>query len=87
MTTANDNDTSSSDESPDWSIRLDQFLKTTGITGTGGQAKILIQSGQVKLNGEVEIRRRKQLKLGDEVELLGEIFKVEEDEAMDESLE
>lgn len=56
-------------------IRLDQFLQLCGVA-TGGQAKILIQSGQVLLNGEVETRRRKKLALGDEVVLDGEIYEV-----------
>ena len=58
-------------------IRLDDFLKYCGVVGTGGQAKILIQAGEVRVNGEVETRRRKQLKQGDRVELLGESFVVE----------
>ncbi|MEZ6048456.1 MAG: RNA-binding S4 domain-containing protein [Planctomycetaceae bacterium] len=42
------------------SIQLDQFLKLTGVAATGGQAKVLIQSGEVLLNNEVETRRRKK---------------------------
>lgn len=57
-------------------IRLDDFLKYCGVVGTGGQAKVLIQAGEVKVNGEVETRRRKQLDRGDVVELLGERFEV-----------
>lgn len=57
-------------------IRLDDFLKFCGVVGTGGQAKILIQSGEVLVNGIVETRRRKQLNRGDKVELLGEVFDV-----------
>ncbi len=49
-------------------IHLDQFLKTCGVA-TGGQAKVLIQSGEVLVNDEVETRRRKQLRVGDEVTL------------------
>jgi ribosome-associated protein len=60
-------------------IRLDDFLKTSGLTATGGQAKVLIQSGQVMVNGVVETRRRKQLSPGDVVEALGESFEVVED--------
>lgn len=59
-------------------IRLDDFLKFCGVVGTGGQAKVLIQAGEVKVNGEVETRRRKQLDRGDVVELLGERFEVGE---------
>ena len=53
-------------------IRLDDFLKHHGLVGTGGEAKIRIQSGEVTVNGEVETRRRKQLAIGDVVELMGE---------------
>lgn len=59
------------------SIRLDDFLKFCGVVGTGGQAKILIQAGDVRVNGEVETRRRKQLFPGDVVDLLGEQIEVE----------
>lgn len=57
-------------------IRLDQFLKITGIVGTGGQAKLLIQSGEVTVNGEVETRRRRQLHAGDRVGLGDDEFEV-----------
>ncbi|MFN8459509.1 MAG: RNA-binding S4 domain-containing protein [Anaerolineae bacterium] len=40
-------------------IQLDQFLKWQGLVSTGGQAKIVIQGGQVLLNDEVETRRKK----------------------------
>ena len=53
-------------------ITLDQFLKQSGIVGSGGQAKILIQEGEVRLNGEVEIRRGKKLAPGDVIEIGGE---------------
>lgn len=56
-------------------IRLDQFLQLCGVP-TGGQAKMLIQSGEVLLNGEVETRRRKKLVVGDEVTLDGEVYDV-----------
>jgi len=42
-------------------IRLDQFLKLVGLVRSGGQAKHLIQGGQVMLNGVVETRRSKKL--------------------------
>lgn len=60
-------------------IRLDDFLKRSGLVGTGGEAKVMIQSGEVKVNGEVETRRRKQLFLSDEVTLYGENLVVTED--------
>ena len=51
-------------------IRLDDFLKRSGLVGTGGEAKLRIQSGEVTVNGEIETRRRKQLAIGDVVELM-----------------
>lgn len=53
-------------------IRLDQFLKLATHLGSGGAAKMLIQSGAVKVNGEPETRRRRQLEAGDRVEVDGE---------------
>ena len=53
-------------------IRLDQFLKLRGVAGSGGQAKLLIQDGQVTVNGEVETRRGRKLRPGDVVAALGE---------------
>lgn len=58
-------------------IRLDQFLKLTGLVATGGQAKLVIQGGEVQVNGEVETRRRRQLHPGDLVAWAGEEFAVE----------
>ena len=48
-------------------IRLDQFLKLQGICGTGGQAKMMIQSGEVDVNGQTELRRGRKLVPGDVV--------------------
>ena len=58
-------------------IQLDQFMKLQGMVNTGGQAKIVIQSGQVLLNGQVETRRKKKLKAGDAVTFNGETVLVE----------
>lgn len=54
---------------PTSSIRLDQFLKLIGAVDTGGQAKIVIQDGQVMVNGEVETRRRRQLEDSDQIRI------------------
>ena len=51
------------------SIRLDQFLKLQSVTSTGGQAKWLIQDGQVLVNGQPEMRRRRKLYAGDVVDV------------------
>ena len=64
-----------SDENQEPTIHLDQFLKTCGVP-TGGQAKRMIQSGEVFVNGELETRRRRQLRAGDEVAFLDEVFVV-----------
>jgi ribosome-associated protein len=60
-------------------IKLEQFLKLAQVVATGGQAKLLIQDGQVKVNGEVELRRGRKLRPGDSVEVDGEILVVESD--------
>lgn len=58
-------------------IKLEQFLKLVGLVGTGGQAKLLIQAGEVKVNGEIETRRGRKLVNGDRVSIMGETFKVD----------
>jgi ribosome-associated protein len=55
-------------------IRLDQFLKLVGLVQSGGEAKHLIQGGQVQLNGIVETRRSKKLAAGDVVTFQGQSF-------------
>ena len=47
-----------------------------GLAETGGQAKLLIQSGQVKVNGKVETRRKRKIRAGDVIEVDGEEFEV-----------
>ncbi len=58
-------------------IRLDDFLKAAGIVGTGGEAKVRIQAGEVLVNDAVETRRRRQLRTGDEVNWNSEVWVVE----------
>lgn len=50
-------------------IRLGQFLKLAGVVGGGGEAKTLVTAGDVRVNGEVETRRGRQLRAGDVVEV------------------
>lgn len=52
-------------------IRLDQFLKWANVSGSGGQSKLFVQSGLVKVNGVVETRRGRVLKENDRVEVDG----------------
>ena len=65
---------------PQHHIKLDQFLKWQAITMTGGEAKIMIQQGEVAVNGEVETRRGKKLRTGDCVTVGGSTYRVELDE-------
>lgn len=48
-------------------IKLDNLLKYGGIVSTGGQAKLLIQNGEILLNGEVCTMRGKKIRNGDVV--------------------
>jgi len=57
-------------------IKLDQFLKFVGIAPTGGQAKLMIIDGDVKVNGTVETRRGRKLVSTDEVIVAGQTFVV-----------
>jgi ribosome-associated protein len=52
-------------------IQLAQFLKFQGLVGTGGEAKLRIQRGDVRVNGAIETRRGRQLRPGDLVDLAG----------------
>ena len=58
-------------------IRLDALLKFAGAVETGGEAKVVIQEGEVKVNGEVCTMRGKKLRPGDRAELDGKIYVVE----------
>ena len=55
----------------DESIRLGQFLKLANLVETGAEAKPAVQEGLVRVNGDVETRRGRQLRRGDVVELGG----------------
>ena len=57
-------------------ITLGQALKATNVVGTGGEAKVLIQAGEVRVNGEVETRRGLKLREGDVVEVGDEKMEV-----------
>ena len=58
-------------------IKLDQFLKFTSMVSSGGEAKLVIADGQVKVNGEVCTMRGKKLRPGDKVSFNGEEQTVE----------
>ncbi|MDX6573973.1 MAG: ribosome-associated protein [Gaiellales bacterium] len=55
----------------DASIRLGQFLKLADLIDQGADAKPLLASGEVTVNGQVETRRGRQLVKGDQVVLGG----------------
>lgn len=57
-------------------IRLGQFLKLASVIETGGEAKLRIAAGEVTVNGEVEVRRGRQLHRGDVVVIDGERLRV-----------
>ena len=55
---------------------LGRALKAAGFVGTGGEAKVLIQAGEVCVNGEVETRRGRRLEEGDVIEVDDERLEV-----------
>jgi ribosome-associated protein len=58
-------------------IKLDQFLKWSGICDIGADAKILISQGKVKVNGNPEFQRGKKLRIGDKIEFELKIYEIE----------
>ncbi len=57
-------------------IRLDSAMKLANLVVTGGHAKIVIQNGEVKVNGEVCTMRGKKLYKGDKVEFESNGFEI-----------
>jgi len=57
-------------------ITLGQALKASNLVGSGGEAKVVIQAGEVQVNGEVETRRGRKLEEGDVVEVGDERLEV-----------
>ncbi|EON24621.1 RNA-binding S4 domain-containing protein [Nocardioides sp. CF8] len=60
----------------DEKIRLGQFLKLANLVESGSDAKPVLADGQVSVNGEVELRRGRQLVAGDVVTLAGQSARV-----------
>ena len=58
-------------------IKLDSLLKGVNVVGSGGEAKIIIAEGQVRVNGATELRRGRKLYPGDRVALGNHEFIVE----------
>lgn len=57
-------------------IRLGQFLKLAGLIDSGADAKAVIADGLVSVNGEVDVRRGRQLRAGDVVSIAGQTARV-----------
>lgn len=57
-------------------IKLDQFLKMVNIAPSGGQAKIMIMSEDVKVNGNIELQRGKKLRSNDIIEVHNKKFQI-----------
>lgn len=60
-------------------IKLGQTLKLAGLVGSGVEAKIVIQNGDVTVNGETETRRGRKLTGGEEIGYLGKSFTVQKE--------
>jgi ribosome-associated protein len=60
-------------------IKLGQALKLAGLVGSGVEAKIVIQNGDVTVNGETETRRGRKLTGGEEIGYLGKSFTVQKE--------
>ena len=58
-------------------IKLDSLLKGVNAAGSGGEAKLIVASGLVTVNGEQELRRGRKLYPGDRVGLAGDVYQVE----------
>lgn len=57
-------------------IKLGQFLKLANLIDSGSEAKMVIAQGLVRVNDEVELRRGRQLQVGDIVVLAGHTVRV-----------
>jgi ribosome-associated protein len=57
-------------------IRLGQLLKLAGVVPSGGEARLLLDADEVRVNGEPEGRRGRQLHAGDIVEAAGETVRI-----------
>ena len=60
-------------------IELIKLLKLKNIAQSGGHAKMMVEEGLVKINGELESRKRKKLRNGDVVEMEELTIKIEEE--------
>ncbi len=59
-------------------IPLNALLKAANLVGSGGEANILITDSQVKVNGAIELQKRKKIRAGDRVEFQKTVIHVSE---------
>jgi ribosome-associated protein len=57
-------------------VELCNLLKLESLTQSGGEAKFVIAEGHVRVNGEVETRKRKKVRAGDVVEYAGQALRL-----------
>tara|TARA_B100000579_G_scaffold141021_1_gene114562 strand:+ start:267 stop:485 length:219 start_codon:yes stop_codon:yes gene_type:complete len=55
-------------------MKLDQYLKFIGVVQTGGEAKMIIRSGEISVNGMIENRRGRKLIDGDQIIIANETY-------------
>lgn len=57
-------------------IKLDQLLKLADITSSGAESHVLITDGKIKVNGKVELQKRKKIRENDIVEVNNKVIQV-----------
>ncbi|WP_343629859.1 RNA-binding S4 domain-containing protein [Roseateles sp.] len=58
-------------------IELDKLLKATALTGSGGEARHFVSEGQVRVDGQVELRKTAKIRAGQVVEFNGQRIEVQ----------
>jgi len=67
-------------------VELYKILKFEGLVGSGAEAKAVVAAGQVKVNGDVETRKRKKILAGDVIEFGAQTLRIVLDETPQEDL-
>ena len=57
-------------------VELYKILKFEGLVSSGGEAKMVIDSGAVMVNGEIETRKRRKIVAGDSIEFMSEQYSI-----------
>ncbi|MFG6415208.1 RNA-binding S4 domain-containing protein [Roseateles sp. DC23W] len=57
-------------------IELDKLLKATGLADSGGRARTLIAAGEVRVDGQVELRKTAKMRAGQVVDFAGQRVRV-----------